>query len=86
MDEPESRTHSFIVKVWLEEAAGKTDGSTWRGHVTHVQSGTRRYFDHLGFIADFVAPYLQSMGARLGQRCSLRRWLHEWRSGGARRR
>jgi hypothetical protein len=81
MEEPEARTHSFIVKVWLEETPAETGrGATWRGHVTHVQSGTRRYFDQLSFIADFVAPYLESMGVRLGRAHSLIRRLRGRRS------
>jgi hypothetical protein len=83
MDEPEARTHSFIVKIWLEDIAGKTGHAIWRGHVTHVQSGARRYFDHLEFIADFVASYLEGMGAKLGRLRSLKRWLRGRRSSGA---
>ena len=75
MEEPEGRTHSFVVTVWLEEARAETPDATWRGHITHVQSGTRRYFDRLSVIADFVAPYLESLGVRLGRTHSLVRWL-----------
>lgn len=75
MEEPEGRTHSFVVKVWSEAARAETADAAWRGHITHVQSGTRRYFDRLSAIADFVAPYLESLGVRLGRTRSLTRWL-----------
>lgn len=56
-------TMSFIVKLWLEEIAEETDQMVWRGHITHVPSGTRRYFSTLDQIADFITPYLAEPGA-----------------------
>jgi hypothetical protein len=56
-------TMSFIVKLWLEEIAEETDQMVWRGHITHVPSGTRRYFSALDQIAEFVGPYLTESGA-----------------------
>jgi hypothetical protein len=65
MDVLESNTHSFIVKVWLEETAEEVGQATWRGHITHVPSGERRYLQDLGKIAAFIAPYLEEMGVKL---------------------
>lgn len=59
MDMPEAHTHSFVIKIWLEEKAEETDQAIWRGHITHVPTGTRRYFQDLTVIADFMQPYLQ---------------------------
>ena len=37
-----SRSHLFLVRVWLEELGdGKTE---WRGQVKHVMSGEVQYF------------------------------------------
>lgn len=37
-----SRTHLFMVRVWIEDLG---DGRTeWRGQVKHVMSGEVRYF------------------------------------------
>ncbi len=36
-DSAEKSTHSFIVRLWLEE--NSPEG--WRGHVTHVPSGKK---------------------------------------------
>jgi hypothetical protein len=62
----ESNTHSFIVKIWLEEIARKTGRATWRGHITLVTTGKRRYFQDLAEIATFIAPYLEEMGVKVG--------------------
>ena len=57
-------THSFIVKVWLEETVEEAGQAMWRGHVTHVPSGERRYIKDLNEIRAFIAPYLERMGVR----------------------
>jgi hypothetical protein len=58
MDISETHTHSFIVKIWLEETAEEAGHDVWRGHITHVPSGERRYLNDLSAIAAFIAPYL----------------------------
>ena len=78
MDHPEPPTHSFVVKIWLEETvqeAGHAGHAVWRGHITHVASGTRRYIKDLGGIEDFIAPYLEQMGVRMSAGRRLRQWL-----------
>jgi hypothetical protein len=75
MDLPEVTTHSFVVKIWIEEAADRRRGARWRGHITHVPSGKRRYIQQLGAIGDFVAPYLEALGVRPGRLLRLRRCL-----------
>jgi hypothetical protein len=59
-------SHSFIVKVWLEEAATETAPATWRGHITHVPDGKRRFLQDLSEIAPFIVPYLVAMGVEPG--------------------
>lgn len=59
-------SHSFIVKVWLEEPLEDAGHATWRGHITHVPSQQRRYLHALDDIIDFVGPYLERMGVRPG--------------------
>ena len=56
--------HSFIIKVWLEETLDTTDRVVWRGHITHVPTGERRYVQHLGDIVAFIVTYLQMMGVK----------------------
>lgn len=72
----ESNTHSFIVKIWLEEAPGSSSGrGRWRGRIRHVASSDQLYIRELDDIPIFIAPYLGSMGVKLGLRWSIRRWL-----------
>lgn len=73
MQEPE--THSFIVKVWLEESVEKAGRAKWRGHITHVLSGERRYLQRLSAIGDFIMPYMERMGVRSGILRRLRQLL-----------
>ena len=62
MDLYEVNTHSFIVKIWLEESAEEAGRAKWRGYITHVSSGERRYLEDLNEILLFIAPYLEQMG------------------------
>ena len=60
MDPYES--HSFIIKIWLEESLEEADEATWRGHITHVPSQERRYLQTLDDVVDFIGPYLDRIG------------------------
>ncbi len=64
MDLSETYTHSFIVKVWIEETVEEAGQATWRGHITHALSGERCYVESLAAIIVFIAPYLEKMGVR----------------------
>jgi hypothetical protein len=75
MDTLESTTQSFIVKVWVEESAREDGREIWHGHITHVPTSQRRYLKNLDEIEDFIAPYLEEMGVKLGMRWRLRHWL-----------
>lgn len=74
----EPDTHSFIIKLWREEAGDETSRGTWRGHITHVPSGARRYLEDLGEIRRFIGPYLEGMGVEVGLRERLRQWIRRW--------
>lgn len=52
---------SFIVRVWVEDPTQDTGPAAWRGHVTHVPSGKRRYLKDLADVVDFMRPYLKRM-------------------------
>ena len=72
MDLVEFNTHSFVVKIWLEESADDDHKGKWRGHITHVPDGERRYLKGVGEIADFIVPYLASMGVNVDALSRLR--------------
>ena len=74
----EPSTHSFIVKIWLEETAREARRVRWRGHITHVPGGERRYLQDLAGVNDFIAPYLEEMGVRGARRGRLRGWFGQW--------
>jgi biotin carboxylase len=75
MDSLEATSHPFVVRIWLEDSAGEAHRATWRGHITHVPSGARRYLHSLDDMASFVAPYLESMGIKLSPWWRARRWV-----------
>jgi len=75
LDLLEEHTHSFIVKVWLEETAAEDGQPTWRGHITHVPSGQRRYLKDLDDIKSVITPYLESLGVEFGKRQRIGDWL-----------
>ena len=82
MDEIDSDTQSFIVRVWVEDRAEGAGQRKWRGQITHVSSDKRRYVKNLNEIPDFIAPYLEAMGIKPGMRWRLRRWLKRLRGRG----
>jgi hypothetical protein len=63
------------VKIWLEETFEETGKARWRGHITDVPSGERRYLKDLSDIGIFILPYLDSMKIRLGFRWRVWKWL-----------
>lgn len=79
MDLPESTTHSFVIKIWLEETADEAGEAVWRGRVTHVPSGEHRYLTDLAEIAPFIMPHLEAMGVKLSLRERMSRWTHNLR-------
>ena len=58
----ESHTHSFVIKIWLEETPAEAGKAIWRGQITHVPSGKRRFIEDLDEIPLIVLPYLQEIG------------------------
>jgi hypothetical protein len=72
----EADAHSFIVKIWLEEVPRGAGSAQWRGHITHVPSGQRRYVKDLNDVAFFLMAYLEAMDAHVGFLWKLRQWLH----------
>jgi hypothetical protein len=74
----ESTTHSFVIRIWLEEPE-ETGRARWRGHITHVLSGERRYLENMAEVVDFIRPYLAEMGVTPGLQARLQQWLRRRR-------
>ena len=66
---------SFIIKTWLEENVEETGRAIWRGHITHVPSGERRYLTNLSEMIAFILPYLRQMGVRFTLRWRVQQWI-----------
>jgi|SRR3979409_334941 hypothetical protein len=62
MDITESKVQSFIVKLWLEESGDEAGKVVWRGYVTHVPDGERRYLKRLSDVTDFIEGHLKAIG------------------------
>lgn len=73
----EKSTHSFVVKVWLEQDPKRAGQVLWRGHVIHVMSKQQRYVERLDDISDFVADYLRQSGINLSLSRRLRQWMRK---------
>jgi len=52
---------SFVIKLWLEEAGTASSQKKWRGHITNVGTGERRYVESLQQISSFIQAYLAGM-------------------------
>jgi hypothetical protein len=78
VDVYEITTHSFIVKLWREQQREDGNHFIWRGHITHVPSGTRRYLRDLNEIALFMTPYLEGMQVRADPQ-RIHGWFSRWK-------
>jgi hypothetical protein len=75
MDLSESALHSFIIKLWLEAESAKGEPTVWRGYITHVPSGDRRYLKSLSDITVFVREYLNGAQVPFESKSRARQWL-----------
>ena len=58
------------MKVWVEVPA-EVDQVSWRGHITHVPSGDKKYIKDLDGITLFIGKYLRQMGVQVKLRRQL---------------
>ena len=77
-DLSESTLHSFIIKLWLEVEGGKGEPTAWRGYITHVPTGDRRYLTSLSDITTFVREYLNGAHAAFHSKSRTRQWLRSF--------
>ena len=79
MDLLETTTHSFVIKIWLEETIEEAEEAVWRGRITHVPSGENSYVKELDEITHFISPFLESMGVKPTIRARMFRWAQQLR-------
>ena len=63
MNQIELDTHSFVIKIWLEEIIELSGRALWRGHITHVASGEKKPLKSMREIVPFIGDYLQAEAA-----------------------
>jgi hypothetical protein len=71
----EANTHVFMIKIWLEESADEGGQARWRGHITYISTGERRYIENLYDVIAFIRPYLEKMGVRSSLTSRMGEWL-----------
>jgi hypothetical protein len=62
LDDLESYSHAFFIRVWIEEAAAGAGRATWRGSIIHLPDGRPQYIQELEAITSLVRRYLSEMG------------------------
>lgn len=65
IDPNEIKSHSFVLKIWVNEPPDHEDISTWRGRITHVMEGRYMYVKNLEEIIQFLMPYFKRMGIQI---------------------
>jgi hypothetical protein len=71
----EPKAHSFIVKIWLEQADTAEEKTRWRGSVTQVPGGERQSVHDLTEIGELIARHLRALGVQLGLKWRIWLWL-----------
>lgn len=51
---------TFVLKIWIEGNHLEI-GKVWRGYITHVTSGNKKYIKNLDEIKIFLDQYIKSM-------------------------
>ena len=62
--EIEPRAEVFVVKIWRESGQVK-DAAAWRGYITHVATGRRRYITTIGELALVIVDYLAALQVQM---------------------
>ena len=68
------KSHTFILRIWIEPREIEGAVAEWRGVVEHVDSGQRKYLNDLDQIMAFIAPYLREMGIKASSPDKGRKW------------
>jgi hypothetical protein len=59
----------------MEQAVNHAGQVVWRGHVTHVASGARRYIQHQNEVAPFIGAYLHPSDQAPTRRQRMGHWF-----------
>ena len=61
-DQADLVIHSFVIRIWLEDAGQPASPPIWHGQLTHIPGGERHYFSDLSEIAAIIKRHLDSAG------------------------
>ncbi len=61
MNSFDDKSHSFIVRFWLEPREIQDAKPVWRGVVEHVSSGKKLYLNNLEEIKVFITSFLEKI-------------------------
>jgi hypothetical protein len=50
----EPPSHTFLIRIWIEEIPEKVGRLSWRGRITHLPDEERRYVETFDEIASFM--------------------------------
>lgn len=77
-DEPAAPL-SFIIRFWVAQPPANDEPPRWRGQITHVPSGERRYLQSFAELQAFILSYLKVLNVETDEVSEKRRrW---WRFG-----
>jgi hypothetical protein len=71
----EASVQSFVLRIWQEEEVGDGRQVIWRGHITDIATGERRYVENIESIVAFLIPRFELLGVRVGLRWRVRTWM-----------
>ena len=76
----EDNTHSFVVKISVEEKPQEDGKQQWQGEITHVSSGSHYLFTQWEKMENFLRQHLKEVSLPPQPQLTWRRWLRRTRS------
>lgn len=64
MNNPAPTRSTFVLRVWIEYPDPNSTETRWRGLITLIPSGEKRYVNNLCEVAQFINWHLKSLGVR----------------------
>ena len=69
---------SYVIKIWREKTENDIAAARWRGYITRVPSGERRYIQSLIDIPFFIGDCQEELNVNPGLRWKVFQWLYRW--------
>ena len=57
--QPRAEAHSFVLRIWLEDAPTEASEMRWRGRITNVLDDRSRVVQEFGQLEEFVKDYVE---------------------------